>query len=72
MRPVRRPQLLGVLLNATGLLVQAATLLEIITQLVDDIGMDLAIFCDSLSAIGPPCEPFQPENFRAQLLSATL
>ena len=34
--------------------------------------MDLAIFCDSLSAIGPPCGPFQPKSFRAQLLLATL
>ena len=34
--------------------------------------MDLAIFCDSLSAMGSPCGPFQPENFRAQPLLATL
>ena len=38
LRPVRRPQVLGCPLNATGRLVQAATLLEIITWLVDDIG----------------------------------
>ena len=29
-------------------------------------------FSYSLSAIGPPCGPFQPENFRAWLLPATL
>ena len=32
--------------------------------------MDLAIFCNGLSAMGPPCVPLQPENFRAQLLTA--
>ena len=53
MRPVRCPQVLGCQLNATGWLVQATTLLEITTRLVDDIGMDLAMFFDSLSAIGP-------------------
>ena len=36
--PVRRPWVFGCLLNATGWLVQAATFLEIATQLVDDIG----------------------------------
>ena len=24
--------------------------------------MDLAVFCDSLSAMGPPCGPFHLEN----------
>ena len=38
LRPVRCPWVLGCPLNATGWLVQAATLLEIITRLVDDIG----------------------------------
>ena len=38
LRPVRRPQVLGCPLNATGWLVQATTLLEITTRLVADIG----------------------------------
>ena len=38
LRPIRRPQVLGCTLNVTGWLVQAATLLEITIQLVDDIG----------------------------------
>ena len=38
LRPVRRPRVLGWPLNATGWLVQAATLLEITNWLVDDIG----------------------------------
>ena len=38
LRPVRRPRVFGCPLNATGRLVQAATLLEITTRLVDDIG----------------------------------
>ena len=38
LRPVRCPWVLGCPLNATGWLVQAATLLEITTRLVDDIG----------------------------------
>ena len=29
--------------------------------------MDLAIFYDSLCAMGPPCGPFHFENYRAQL-----
>ena len=36
--PVRRPRVLECPLNATGWLVQATTLLEITTRLVDDIG----------------------------------
>ena len=38
LRPVRHPQVLGCPLNATGCLVQATTLLEITTWLVNDIG----------------------------------
>ena len=38
LRPVRRPWMLRCPLNATGWLVQAITLLEITTRLVDDIG----------------------------------
>ena len=38
LRAVRHPRVLGCPLNATGWLVQATTLLEITTQLVDDIG----------------------------------
>ena len=34
--------------------------------------MDLAIFCNILSAMGPPCGPFYLEKYRAQLLPATL
>ena len=45
-------------------------LTKITTQLVDDIGYGF-IFCDSLNAIGPPCGPFQLENYRAQLLPTT-
>ena len=45
------------MMNATGWLVQAVTLLEITTQPVDDIEHSF-IFCDSLSAMGPPCGPF--------------
>ena len=30
--------------------------------------MDLAMFCDSLSAMGPPCWPFHLEKCRAQPL----
>ena len=37
---------------------------EITPQLVDDIG-HLAMFCDSLSAMGPPCGPFHLENCMA-------
>ena len=29
--------------------------------------MDLAMFCDSLSAMGPPCGPFHLEKGRAPL-----
>ena len=47
---------------ATGWLVQAATLLEITTRLADNIGHG---FCDCLSAMGPPCEPFYLKNYRA-------
>ena len=60
LRPVRYLQMLECPLNATGWLAQAATLLEITTQLVDDI--DYGFICDSLSAIGPPCGPFNLEN----------
>ena len=57
-------------LTATGWLVQAATLLEISTQLPDDIShgqaaMDLAIFCDSLSAVRPPYWPYHLKNYKA-------
>ena len=38
LRPVRHPRVLGCSLNATGWLVQATTLLEITTWLVDVIG----------------------------------
>ena len=34
--------------------------------------MDLAMFCDSLSAMVLPCGPFHLENYRAQLQPATL
>ena len=40
-------------LNATGLLLQTAYLLKITIRLVHDVGyMDLAIFCDVVSAKG--------------------
>ena len=38
LKPVVRLRVLGCPLNATGLFVQGATLLEMTTQLVDDIG----------------------------------
>ena len=38
LRPVRRPRVLGCSLNATGWLVQVATLLKITTWLVHDVG----------------------------------
>ena len=59
--------MLGCPLNSTGRLVQATTLLEITIQLVDDIDHDLAMFCDSLSAMGHPCGPFHLEKYRASL-----
>ena len=34
--------------------------------------MDLAKFCDSLSAMGPPCRPFYLEKCRGPLHPATL
>ena len=54
LRSVRHLWVLGCPLNANGWLVQAATLLEITTWLVDDIGHGFSYinFCDSLSAIG--------------------
>ena len=44
LRPVRCPQVFGCPLNATGQLaiVQAATLLEITTQLIHDVGYELS------------------------------
>ena len=62
LRFVRRPRVLGYLLNATGWLVQAATMLEITTRLVSHIGHGFSLlFCDIFSAIRPPCGPFHPE-----------
>ena len=69
LRPSRCP---WVLKCPSSWLVQAATLLEITTQLVNDIGHALAMFCDSLSAMRPPCGPFNLENWWALLQSATL
>ena len=68
LRPVRCPQALGCPLNAIGRLAQAATLLEITTRLVDDIGHGftyVAMFFDSLSAMGSPCGPLHLEECRA-------
>ena len=71
LRSIRHPWALGCPLNATGWLVQAATLLEITTRLVDDIGHGFSYICDGLSAMRLPCRPFWLEIYRVQLLSAT-
>ena len=52
-------------LNATGWLVQATTLLEIATRLVDDIGHGFSYVC--FVTVVPPCGLFHLEKCRAQL-----
>ena len=73
LRTVRCLRLLGChWMPLASWLVQAATLLELTTRLVDDIGHGfsyilLLLFCDSLSAVESPCGPFHLENCEAQL-----
>ena len=52
LRPVRRPRVLGCPLNASGCLVQATTLLEITTRLVDDIGHGFSYVLWQFECIG--------------------
>ena len=63
LRPVRHPQVLGCSLNATGWIAYATTLLTIAIR----YRLDLAIFCDILSAMGSYSRPFCLENISASL-----
>ena len=63
LRPVRHLQVLRCSLNATGWLVQAATLLKLPPDSFMMLAMVLAIFCDILSAMGPHSRLFHLENY---------